>query len=179
VGMKHSQPTDEVIAIRPRLRLPIVLFCIATVILFLGSLKFMPFIHDRNPTVGFAIFGVAAGVGIMGYLQIRDRRQRVRFTEDELQLPGWGIERIPWRDVVRAEAYVYHDGAYLGIDLRPAARGHVRPPIHNRVGELFGAVSGRRHDLWLIHCEALEWSPDDLADEINRRASEAAAAAAR
>jgi hypothetical protein len=174
MAMKHSQPADEVIAIRSGLRLPIVLFCIAAVTLFLGSLFFMPFIRERNPTVGFGIFGVAAAVGIMGYLTIRDRRPRVCLTEDELQLPGWGIERIPWRDVVRAEAYIYHDGAYLGIDLRPAARSRVGPPIHNWAGGLYSAVTGRRHDLWLVHSEGLEWSAEQLADEINRRASEAA-----
>jgi hypothetical protein len=180
--MTQSQPNDGTIAIRSGLYLPIVLLCIATVIFLVGLLFFMPFMKGYNPPIGFAICGGAAAVGIVGYLLIKYRGAQVYFTADELQLPGFGIERIRWRDIVRADAVEVRARGlvyYLGIALTETARETVRQPrILKMVGALAGAVGGKQYDL-MLNCDSLEWTSQQLADEINRRASQAAAPAAR
>src|SRR5947207_278738 len=111
--MTPSQPTGGTIAIRSGLYLPIVLLSIAAVIFLLGLSFFMPFMRGYSPPIGFAVCGGAAAVGAVGYLLIKYRRPQVYLTPDELRLPGYGIERIPWRDVVRADVVEVRAGGLV------------------------------------------------------------------
>jgi hypothetical protein len=173
----RSESIDNIVVIRAGLYLPTILLGSATTIFLVGLLFFMPFMRGYNPPIGFAICGGAAALGIVGYLLLKNRRPQVNLTPNELQLPGFGIDGIPWRDVVRANVVeVRANGRvdYLGIDIADAARERVRQPsIIKVVGALAGAWCGEPHDL-MLNCDALEWTSQQLADEINRRAANAA-----
>jgi len=149
----------------------------AALMFICGLLFCVPLMRGYNPMIGLAICGGSVIVGILGYLLIKYRRPYVYLTAEEIRLPGYGIERIVWSDIVQAAVVVVHargEVSYLGILLTSAGREYVKQP---RLLKMIGVaanlmssnlITGIKYDL-MLNCDMLEWTSIMLAEAINSR----------
>jgi hypothetical protein len=129
--MSATAHLNQTIVIRSSRYLSVILFCIAPVILLFGVMDLIPSMQGYDPHTGLLLCAGALAVAIVGILLLNYRPPKVYLTPLELQLPGYGIPRIPWSVIVRADVFEVHARGtvlYLGILLTDSARRNFNQP---------------------------------------------------
>jgi hypothetical protein len=179
--MNATAHLNQTIVIRSSRYLSVILFCIAPAILLFGVMDLIPSMQGYDPHTGLLLCGGALAVAIVGILLLNYRPPKVYLTPLELQLPGYGIPKIPWSDIVGADVFEVHARGtvlYLGILLTDSARRNFTQPAPMKALKVLVNLAAHASYDVLLHCDMLEWSPQRLADAINLRASAPATAVA-
>ena len=178
--MTETHPSDGTIDIRMGLRLPFALFIPAAIFFSWGLLNLIPFLLEYSVAKGLTNCGMGAVMGVVGCFIIKYRRPQVSITEEELQLPGFGIGPIKWCNIVKADSIGLQTRSghgYLEITLVDKACKPVKK--QRRLFQLGEAIWDPQHKTFMINCYMLQWTAKRLAAAINNRTPETSTLGAR